>query len=214
MEDNIIDIVFNKAKGFFSGLKGAHDFEHTLRVYNLAVKLAEKEDADLEVVKIAALLHDIARKEEDKANGKICHAEKGAEIANRLLIKLGLDKNKVDNIVHCIKSHRFKGSNVPKTIEAKVLYDADKLDSIGAIGIGRAFHFSGEFGAKVHNKDVDVDKTKPYTEDDTAYREYLVKLRHVKDKMQTKEGKRIAEERHNFMVEFFDRINKEVDGVL
>ena len=105
-------------------------------------------------------------------------------------------------------------SKIPNSKEAKILFDADKLDSIGAIGIGRAFLFAGEIGAKLHNKDVDIDKTKPYTKEDTAYREYMIKLRKVKERMLTDEGKHIAKERHKFMVEFFDRLNKEVDGNL
>ena len=100
------------------------------------------------------------------------------------------------------------------TLEARVLFDADKLDSIGAVGIGRAFLFAGEVGARLHDKDVDVGKTKPYTREDTAYREYLVKLRLVKDRMTTREGRRLAAGRHKFMAAFFDRIDKETDGAL
>ena len=88
------------------------------------------------------------------------------------------------------------------------------MDAIGAIGIGRAFLFAGEMGAKFHEKDVDIEKTKEYSKEDTAYREFIVKLRKIKDRMFTKEGKRIAKERHKFMVNFFDRLNKEVDGKL
>ena len=86
------------------------------------------------------------------------------------------------------------------------------MDSIGAIGIGRAFVFAGEIGAKVHDKNVDIENTKSYSEEDTAYREYLIKLQFIKDNLLTIEGRRIAEGRHKFMVEFFERINREVDG--
>ena len=74
--------------------------------------------------------------------------------------------------------------------------------------------FAGRTGAKLHNKDVDINKTKPYTKEDTAYREFLVKLRFLKDRMLTKEGKRLAKERHKFMMDFFNRLNKEVNGEL
>ena len=116
--------------------------------------------------------------------------------------------------MHCIECHRFRKNKPPISIEAKILFDADKLDSIGAIGIGRAFSFAGGVGARLHIKDIDITKTKEYSVDDCAYREFLVKLIKLKDRMLTKEGKRIAKERHNFMVEFFDRLNKEVDGEL
>ena len=135
-------------------------------------------------------------------------------MARELLSEFGIEANKINKIVHCIETHRFRGNRIPNSKEAKILFDADKLDSIGAVGIGRAFLFAGEIGAKLHNKDADIDKTKPYTKEDTAYREYMVKLKKVKERMLTDGGKHIAEERHKFMVEFFDRLNNEVDGNL
>ncbi len=210
--------LFNQIKGeakiFFSNTKGSHDWEHTERVYNLCIHIGKKEEANLEILKFAAILHDIGRKYEDDSKGKICHAEKGGILARQLLEKYNLDKKKIDKIVHCIECHRFRGNKIPQSKEAKILFDADKLDSIGTVGIGRAFLFAGEIGAKLHNKDVDIEKTKPYTKEDTAYREFMVKLRKVKDRMLTREGKRIAEERHKFMIDFFDRLNKEIDGKL
>ena len=80
------------------------------------------------------------------------------------------------------------------------------------MGIGRAFLFAGEVGAKLHNSDIDVEKTKAYTREDTAYREFVVKLRKIKEKMLTREGKRIAKERHDYMVKFFERLDREVKG--
>lgn len=135
-------------------------------------------------------------------------------MAEELLKKLNVETDKINKIVHCIETHRFRGDKIPESREAKILFDADKLDSIGAVGIGRAFLFAGEIGANLHDKDVDLEATAEYTKDDTAYREYLVKLKKIKDKMQTEEGKRLAKERHNFMVEFFDRLNQEVVGEL
>ena len=117
-------------------------------------------------------------------------------------------------VVHCIRTHRFRKRAVPRTLEARILFDADKLDSIGAVGVGRAFLFAGEIGARLHDKDIDVRRTKPYTREDTAYREYLVKLRRLKDRMTTREGKRLAAGRHRFMAAFFTRLNKETDGEL
>jgi len=198
----------------FESSSGSHDWDHTERVLKNAIHIAKVENADLEILQIAALLHDISRAEDVNSKGKICHAEKGAELTRILLSTLDVDKEKIDKIIHCIETHRFRNNKEPNSKETKILFDADKLDSIGAIGIGRAFVFAGEIGAKVHNKNVDINKTKEYSTDDTAYREYLVALRKVKDRMLTKEGKTLAEERHNFMTQFFNRINKEVDGEL
>jgi len=88
------------------------------------------------------------------------------------------------------------------------------LDSIGAIGIARNFSFSGSLGSKVHVSDLDLENSKEYGEDDCGHREFLVKLVKVKDKIMTETGKEIAEERHDFMVEFHDRLIKEVAGKL
>ncbi|MBW2651691.1 MAG: HD domain-containing protein [Deltaproteobacteria bacterium] len=203
-----------EAKRYFENAKGSHDWEHTERVCNLCIHIGKEEKADIEILKLAAILHDIGREYQDKTNGRVCHAEKGALLARELLGKHAMDKERIDKVIHCIECHRFRGDRIPQSKEAKVLYDADKLDSIGAVGIGRAFLFAGEVGAQLHNIDVDVEKTEPYTKEDTAYREFMVKLKKVKDKMLTEEGKRIAEERHAFMEEFFDRLNKEVEGNL
>ncbi len=214
MKDEIFGKIRSKAKNSFLNVRESHGWEHTERVYNLALHIAQIEKANLGIVKLAAFLHDIGRDYEDNSNGKICHAEKGAEIARNILEDLDIEVKTISRIVHCIECHRFRKEKPLQLLEAKVLYDADKLDAIGAVGIGRAFLFAGETGAKLHDPNVDTLKTKEYSKDDTAYREFLVKLQKVKDKMQTKEGQRIAEERHNFMVTFFDRINKEVEGNL
>ncbi|HDT15063.1 MAG TPA: HD domain-containing protein [Firmicutes bacterium] len=206
-------LLSRKVKEMFTGSKGSHDWEHTERVYKLAVHIGEKEGADMEIVKAAAVLHDIARQAEDESGGRLCHAREGAVAAEKILRETGYGADDIARIKHCIEAHRFRNSKEPETTEARVLFDADKLDSIGAVGIGRAFLFAGEIGAKLHNSGADIEKTKPYTEEDTAYREFIVKLRKVKDRMLTKEGKRLAEERHKFMEEFFARLDKEVNGV-
>lgn len=184
------------------------------RVYKLCIRIGEKENADMDILRVAAILHDIGREEETNSKGKICHAERSAILAREILKKYDLENEKINKITHCIETHRFRGNKTPISKEAKILFDADKLDSIGAIGIGRDFLFAGEIGSRVHNKDVDIEKTQPYTREDTAYREFVVKLRKIKDRMLTEEGRKIAEERHKFMTEFFERLDKEVDGIL
>ena len=211
-----MDVMFEKisksAELVLKKSRGSHDWEHTQRVLRLAVHLAKKEKADLKTVKYAAALHDIARHEEDKSGGRKDHALLGAKKASLILLKHGFKPDFIEAVKHCIECHRFRSGRKPATKEAKVLFDADKLDSIGAVGIGRAFLFAGEVGAKLHNPSADILNTKPYTQDDTAYREYMVKLRHVKGRMFTREGRRLAEERHAFMVLFFKRLGMETEG--
>jgi len=196
----------------FSNARGSHDWDHTQRVHNLCMHIGQVEGADLDVLEIAAYLHDAGRSHEDAAEGRICHAQKGAEIAHELLAAHPVSEEQRANIVHSIRCHRFRGNHRPETLEARVLFDADKLDAIGAVGIGRAFLFAGEVGAKLHNPCIQLEDTKPYTEEDTGYREYKLKLSKIKDRMLTEEGRRLAEERHAFMEMFFQRFTQEHEG--
>jgi len=191
---------------------GCHGPDHTERVHNLALHIGRLMNARLDILSAAALLHDIGRRHEMLSQGKICHAAKGAEMSRVILAGLDFPPEKQEAILHCIESHRYRNKKVPETLEAKILFDADKLDSIGAIGIGRAFLFAGQVGARLHNRGVDVKKTRSYSTEDTAYREFLVKLCKIKDKMLTPEGKRLAAERHEFMEVFFKRLDKEIHG--
>ena len=98
------------------------------------------------------------------------------------------------------------------TPEARVLFDADKLDAIGAVGVARAFLFAGEVGARLHNAEETIEETESYSVEDTGYREFKVKLSKIRDRMLTAEGRRLAEERHVTMVEFFKRFLEEYEG--
>jgi uncharacterized protein len=192
---------------------GCHGPDHTERVHKTALYIGRLMGARLDILSAAALLHDIGRKYETRKQGKICHAEKGAELARDILTKLDFAPSLIDEIAHCIEAHRYRGKTAPRTLEAKILYDADKLDSIGAVGIGRAFLFAGQTGARLHNdSDVDILACKPYTKEDTAYREFKFKMSKIKDRMLTPEGKRLAKERHGFMELFFERLEREVKG--
>ncbi len=192
---------------------GCHDFDHTWRVLKNAEHLAGMEkDADLKVVRLAALLHDVARCDETASQGRICHAEAGAEAARTLLAEYGFDQELIIRVERCILKHRYRSDFQTDSIEEKIIYDADKLDAIGAVGIGRAFHFAGRFNARLHNTAGDALKSTAYSREDSAYREYLVKLRNVPEKMTTISGKRLALKRAEFMKRFFDQLNSEVSG--
>ncbi|MDD8025023.1 MAG: HD domain-containing protein [Acidobacteriota bacterium] len=211
---DVFEVVRAEARARFDNARGSHDWDHTERVLRLCLRIGRKEEADLTVLRLAAVLHDIGRAEEDRSNGRHCHAEAGAREARAILKKHGLPEETIARVVHCIETHRYRKAVRPETIEARVLFDADKLDSIGAVGIGRAFLFAGEVGARLHDPAIEVAKTEPYTREDTAYREFLIKLRRVKDRMTTAEGRRLARGRHAFMTDYFRRLNKEATGTL
>ncbi len=200
------------ARQRLSTANGSHDWEHTLRVVRLCERLGPKEGADMIVLMAAAYLHDIGRAFQDASKGAICHAEKGAVLAAPFVRNLSLTDGQKGNIIHCIESHRFRGSQRPDTLEAQVLFDADKIDAIGAIGVARAFLFAGEVGARLHNPSIDIEETESYSRDDTGYREFKVKLCKIKDRMLTPSGRSFARERHQFMVSFFDRFIQEFNG--
>jgi uncharacterized protein len=200
------------ARRCFDKASGSHDWEHTLRVLRLCEMIGPAEKADMVVLGAAAYLHDIGRGLQDNSNGTICHAEKGAQMAEPMLEALPLLNRQKQNIIHCIRSHRFRNHHKPATTEAKVLFDADKLDAIGAVGVARAFLFAGEVGARLHNPDLDAENTRSYSIDDTGYREFKVKLCKIKDRMLTAEGRKWARERHAFMDDFFNRFLAEYEG--
>ena len=197
---------------FFQDARTSHSWDHTLRVSRICERIGVAEGVDMDVLLAAAYLHDIARSCQDESNGAICHAERGARLAAPLVAKLPLRPDQKDNILHCIRSHRFRGSHQPRTAEAKVLFDADKLDAIGAVGVARAFLFAGEVGARLQSDKADIEATRTYSIDDTAYREFKVKLCKIKDRILTPAGQKMAADRHLFTEAFFKRFLEEYEG--
>jgi len=203
----------DKAKLILERSPRCHDWDHTLRVLNHARKLAALEGLrNLRVVELAAVLHDIARADEMAIKGKICHARQGASIAAALLVEAGVEAETIAKVALCVRRHRYRGDDPPVSLEERIIYDADKLDSIGAIGIGRAFHFAGRIGARVHNREGEALAGASYGVEDTAYREYLVKLRDIPGRLLTESGRRLAAEAAEFMERFFERLNQETYG--
>ena len=205
--------LFDIAAHYCDGEGGCHGIDHSERVHRLSLYLGKNTGARLDILSAAAIHHDIGRLEEMKSRGDTCHAEIGAAMARDILKGLDFNTDDIGRITYCIQTHRYRNGNIkPETQEAKTLFDADKLDSIGAIGIGRAFLFAGQVGARLHNSHIDLEHTRSYTYEDTAYREFKVKLCRVKDKMLTPIGRQLALERHEFMELFFKRLDKEIYG--
>lgn len=193
-----------------SDFSDAHDFEHTMRVVHHAMELCDElPQADRLTVQLAALLHDIARPEESAAKGHVDHAQEGAKMALDFLRKEHFPEDKALHIAECIAQHRYRSGSRPTSLEAAILFDADKLDSLGATGIARSFFFAAKVGARLHNTAEEALNNPPYGPEDTAYREYLVKLSKVPEQMLTVPGKIKAAGLKNFMDTFFKQLNEE-----
>ncbi len=202
----------------------AHNMDHTERVYNLCLVLAQGESVDMDVLKAAALIHDIARvKEDDDSTGETDHAKMGAKMAEEILEKEGFPKTFIEHVKECILSHRYRSENKSESKEAKILFDADKIDNIGAIGIARAFVWVGRNNASIFRK-VDIND---YIKENLQGRmngrikngakhslqmEYETKTKFLADRMYTKKGKLIAKERMGFYKNFLNRLEKEIKG--
>ena len=197
-----------------------HDFAHVLRVLALAERLAEQEGADREIVRTAVLLHDIARTGDDNhGQGFALHvAEEGdhaitAAQRARVLMK-DSPPDFVEAVAHAIEAHRYRNDVTPQTIEAKVVFDADKLDAIGAIGIARAFAYAGGRNMPLWGHvSPDYEPGINSNELHTPLHEFHVKLQKIKDSLYTRSGRALAESRHAFMIAFVEQINAEVEGM-
>ncbi|SMO73800.1 HD domain-containing protein [Gracilimonas mengyeensis] len=210
-ETEIISKTEEYVRKTLEGEGTGHDWWHIHRVRNMALKLGEKESANLFVAELAALLHDIADHKFHEGDEDI-----GPATARKWLKSLEVDDRVIDQVCDIIRGVSFKGSEVEtpmKTIEGKVVQDADRLDAIGAIGIARAFAYGGHKGRALYNPNINPEKHTSFE----AYKKsngptinhFYEKLFLLKDRMNTESAREIAEERHRFMEEFFNRFLKE-----
>jgi uncharacterized protein len=213
-------ISIEQARQYYDEADPAHDFDHVLRVLALAERIGATEGADMGILRPAVLLHDIGRPEELR-DGR-CHAQVGAQKAQQILT--GWPQEKLEGITHAIASHRFRKNTKPQTLEAKVLFDADKLDCIGAIGVARAYAIGGLLGQRLWGE-VDARYVEALRQDTslaqqslssshTPVHEFAFKLSQIKDILYTPTAREIAEERDRFMNGFFLRLENEVKGAL
>ena len=218
LSKEILQKIETEARKHFRGSSGCHDWTHVERVLKLALHIGKAEKANLDVIKVASLLHDISRRDEMKARGSFCHAKEGAKNAAKILAEYEFSPDFTRNVLHCIRTHRFRDrENMPQTLEAKVLFDADKLDCIGAIGVGRVFLFAGNAGSNIMYNGREKDLAKKgedytYHKDDSAVLEYEFKLKKIKDRVLTNTGRKMAIARDQFMQNFFKEFWEEVEG--
>lgn len=200
------------ARNWYDAGDPVHGFNHILRVYRMAEHLAIIEDADLEIVRAAALLHDATGP--GIGDSRLSHQQASALFAGRILKEEGWSAEKIAAVQHCIRSHRFRDlSEQPQTIEAKVLFDADKLDAIGAIGALRAVAYAvlahQDLYAEPSERFLRTGEKEP-GESHSPYHEHVFKLRKLKDRMYTATGRLLAEDRHAFLEGFFAQLHAEI----
>lgn len=211
MNKELIEKTIEKAKNVFENEFSGHDFWHTLRVYNNAKNICKSEDCDEEIVLLAALLHDFD-------DVKITNSTEKLENATKWLNENNYPDEKIDEIRKIINSISFKGNDtkVPETIEGKIVQDADRLDAIGAIGIGRTFAYGGNKGREMWNPDdkykEDMNEEEYRKNKGATINHFYEKLLKLKDMMNTETAKKIAEGRHKYMEEFLEQFYAEWNG--
>ena len=205
------------ARQWYSQTDTVHGFDHILRVYKLAKRIAQAEGADLEIVRAAVLLHDSkgATVEQSTENRKEHHIA-SAEFAEEVLRADGWSSERIAAVQHAIRAHRFRHNGErPETLEAQCLFDADKLDVLGAIGAARTIAYSTQAGQPVWSQPSErflSTGEKMPGEPHSAYHEYLFKLRKIKDQLFTPTGRHLAIDRTQFLAQFFDQLTAEVSG--
>lgn len=200
------------ARSWYPENDPVHGFDHVMRVYKMAERLAQAEGADLEIVRAAALLHDAEGPGVEESRED--HQHKSALFAHQVLQAEGWPEQRTQAVMHCIRAHRFRdASEQPQTLEAQVLFDADKLDAIGAIGAVRAISYAVLAGQPLHeapSQQFINNGVKEPGEPHTPYHEHLFKLSKLKQRMYTPSGRALAEERHRFLMSFFEQWQAEL----
>lgn len=208
----------DRARAWYPERDPVHGFDHILRVYRMAEQLAIAEGADIEIVRAAALLHDAEGSATSGGEeGRLNHHQASADFARQILEAEGWPEERIAAVLHCIRAHRFRDeSENPQTLEARILFDADKLDVIGAFGIARTIAYDVVVGQPIYSPPSDrflrTGEKEP-DEPHSSYHEYLFKLSKIKDRLYTETARALAEERHRFLMEFFERLADEDRGL-
>ena len=206
-----IEKTINFVKEKLEGAEAGHDWFHIERVWKLSKKISEKEGGNFVVIELSALLHDIA--DPKFHNGDETLATK---ISSEFLKSIKVEESIIDQVLYNIENISFKNrkeSHQNPSLELQIVQDADRLDAIGAIGIARTFNFGGFKNNLMYHPDMKpklgMSKEEYKKSDGTTINHFYEKLLLLKDMMNTKKGKKMAEERHNYMLNFLDQFYKE-----
>ena len=190
----------------------AHDGEHITRVLRAALSIAKAHpEADLDVLVVACLLHDIGRTAQFR-DSSVSHAEAGADMAYAHLVDIGWDKSRAKLVADAVRAHRFRGPHKPQTIEAMILYDADKLDVTGAMGVARTLLYQGAEGEPLYRVDGQGEPLDGHEDEPSFMNEYMFKLSRLYDGFYTPEGAEMARPRAAAARDFYESLLKEARG--
>ena len=209
----IIENAIEYVKGIFETDYSGHDFFHTFRVYKMATHIAIKEKANLEIVQLAALLHDV----DDVKLSPATHKNK--DRARHFLMANNVSEVMIDTICQIIDEISYKGSDsvVPQTLEGKCVQDSDRLDAIGAIGIARAFAYGGNHNRVMHNPNIspqmDMNAEEYNNHISTTINHFYEKLFKLKDMMSTDSAKEVAQAREMYMKNYISEFMDEWEGI-
>jgi uncharacterized protein len=208
-------LTLEQARAWYEHVDAVHDFSHIERVYKMSERLALAEGADLEIVHAAALLHD-ADGTTPGSDSRLEHHLRSAEFAGKILSDEDWPEERIQAVQHCIRAHRFRDDKEPPaTIEAKCIFDADKLDVLGAIGAIRVSVYAALAGTPFYSPpSQQFIETGKEVEGElhSAYHEHLFKLQKVEDRLYTKTAKALARQRSQHLDDFFKQLIAEING--
>ncbi len=205
----------DQARPWYPTNDPVHGFDHVLRVLRAAEGLGQELGADLEVLRAAALLHDAAGAVPGPESDRQTHEQASAAFARQVLAGEGWPEDRVEAVAHCIRAHRCRGAEAPATLEARILYDADKLDVLGAFGVARTIGYAMQAGQPIYAEPSAQFRLRGEGtpgEPHSAYHEYLFKLQHVADRLHTEQARRIGLYRAELMRLFFEQLAAEATG--
>lgn len=201
---NIVQTIERNIKAQFEGDSSGHDWFHIQRVLELSRLIQKTEGGDVEIVELAALLHDIS---DHKFNGG--KLDEGGKVAMKMLLDLNYPKEKALHVKYIVDNISYKGAEVPaemNSLEGRIVQDADRIDAIGAIGIGRTFAYGGFKGQAMYDPTIPVQQHKSFQEyaqaKTSTINHFYEKLLLLKDRLNTPTGKEIGQKRHELMESF------------
>ena len=208
-------VSIEEARALYPEMDPVHGFDHVLRVLNTAEWLGKQLGADNKILRAAALLHDAEGAHPGEQSRRGEHQHSSATLARELLQERDWSEEDIAAVEHCILSHRYRGEDAPQSLEAKILFDADKLDVVGSFGVARTIGYAIQAGQPIYSVPsklfIETGK-KESGEPHSAYHEYLFKLRNVRDRLFTEPAKAIAEGRHKLLCAYFDQLAREAQG--